>query len=869
MANWATVISALARIMCSLAALGAAAVPALAQQRVLGLDISAWQGNISQTTWNNFLNAENREFAFIRSSRGGTTGYYNQSDPNNENGQNTLSQRYDDPYFVQNITRATNAGILAGSYHFSRPNILSNTGTDEADHFMQMAGAWMRPGYLLPVHDLEAGDGVRSDNAMAQFTLDFSNRIYDVMGIRPAIYVNGNYANYVLGGASSSLRAQIVQTHPDLWIARWPNQNNPNAIDVQGANPDDSLSWLYGIWDDYGNSQPWHFWQYASTGRLQSFNNGGSNLDFNVAHGGIEYVKDHLVPALWMNNSSGEWTTLANWNSGQAPIAPVQGPGQVARVGPLTLPNPRLPGVDDGPRNVEGENDTVILDRPDANITVTHSSGTHSIRKLYARESLNVTGGSLIIKYVPSPDSTPISAQFSAAVSLSGSGALSVHTLQVDSTRTFTLGGGTLTFDTINLMPHGATPAKIALTGGVAINPLDNATATINKGAGAGSTGFIELGGAAPTLNVGNGAGDVDLSVNVPLTGMLLGAANTFAGPVTIDQGALRYGHAAGLPSTAVVTVNSGGRLEMNGISDTFAALASDPFHNSGMVMQGAANLTLSSPSGSNTYAGLINGSGSFTKSGGSTQILSGNNFLGAVNVDGGALILNGTNTTGAVTVNDGGLLGGSGSVTGPIAVNSGGHLAPGQSIGFFWANGGLTLQDGSVLEFELDTVNDTDISDLIISTASNGLTINGGTLNLTDSGNMTDGTYSLFAYAGALGGSLENLSLGDTPDGFNYSLLDTGTLIQLVVTNIGLPGDFNGDGFVDAADYAVLRKGMGSTYNEEHFNEWRTNFGEDSGSGNGSNSVGTVPEPATWALFITVLSTLGFVRRWRPIARL
>ena len=156
----------------------AAVAPAQAQQpRALGLDISAWQGNISQTTWNNLRNVENRQFVILRSSRGGTTGYYNQNNAANNNpvGQNTFSQRYDDPYFVQNINRVTTAGMFSGSYHFSRPDIIAstlnsggipNSGADEANHFLQMAGAWMRPGYLVPVHDLEAGDGARTDNEM-------------------------------------------------------------------------------------------------------------------------------------------------------------------------------------------------------------------------------------------------------------------------------------------------------------------------------------------------------------------------------------------------------------------------------------------------------------------------------------------------------------------------------------------------------------------------------------------------------------------------------------------------------------------------------------------------------------------------------
>src|SRR6478609_1895367 len=241
----------------------AASRPAFAQtQRLLGLDISAWQGNISQTTWNNIRTNENRQFVILRSSRGGTTGYYNQNDSDNSDGLNTLSQRYDDPYFVQNVNRVTAAGMYVSSYHFSRPDIIEttlnsggirNSGTNEADHFIEMAGAWMRPGYLLPVHDLEAGDGIRTDNEMAQFTIDFSDRIYQRMGVRPALYINGNYAAFILGGASAALRNQIAQPSailPDLaspaalklWSARWPNQADPDSIDVQNAEPKDTYT---------------------------------------------------------------------------------------------------------------------------------------------------------------------------------------------------------------------------------------------------------------------------------------------------------------------------------------------------------------------------------------------------------------------------------------------------------------------------------------------------------------------------------------------------------------------------------------------------------------------------------------------------
>ena len=559
-------------------------------QRLLGLDISAWQGNISQTTWNNIRTNDNRRFIILRSSRGGTTGYYNQSDADNSDGLNTLSQRYDDPYYIQNMNRVTAAGMFAGSYHFSRPDVVASTlnsggipnnGTDEADHFIQMAGPFMRPGYLVPVHDLEAGDGARTDSEMAQFCIDFSNRIYEKLGIRPAIYINGNYAANIIGGATLTLRNQMAQPstnspsvvspcYPILWSARWPNgSGNQYTGDIQTDQPHLSYAPIYGPWDDYGVTTPWVFWQYSSGERLPSFNSGNSNLDGDVLRGGIEFLKDQLTPAVWMHDGNGDWSTMTNWNSGQTPIAPVQGAGQVARVGPVVLPTPRLPGGTDTNAVTSGTNDTVILERPNANVTVTLSSGTHNIRKLYVRETLNVVGGSLTVHYAPSADSTTNGAQFSGSVTLSNAAAFSVHTLQVDTNRTFTLAGGTVTFNTMNLMPHNSTPGKLLVNGSVALNALNNVTAVIAKGSGAGTSGSIDLAGQPRALTVGNGNADVDLSAEVPIsnggltkagTGTLrLTSANTYAGGTILSLGRMLVNNPSGSGTgSGTVTVNGG-----------------------------------------------------------------------------------------------------------------------------------------------------------------------------------------------------------------------------------------------------------------------------------------------------------------------
>jgi autotransporter-associated beta strand protein len=237
-----------------------------------------------------------------------------------------------------------------------------------------------------------------------------------------------------------------------------------------------------------------------------------------------------------------------------------------------------------------GANDTVVLERSAANITVSLAAGAHTIRKLFVREGLNITGGSLVVGYVPSSDSTPMAAQFSAPVTVTGTATLSVHTLQVDAAQTFTIGhGGTLTFNTINLMPHATTPAKIALTGDPFLAGATGATGTINNGAGTGTSGFIDLGGATRVVNVANGAAAIDLALNVPVTNggltktgagtLALGGVNTYTGSTVVQAGRLELNgvlngnvaimngatFALGAASTGVRTINGSFTLEAGG----------------------------------------------------------------------------------------------------------------------------------------------------------------------------------------------------------------------------------------------------------------------------------------------------------------
>lgn len=541
-----------------------------AQTRSLGIDVSAWQGSLSQATWNTFKNSANRDFVWIRSSRGGTTGTHPGGGPGGGGDEGTLSRRYDDPYFQQNITYATKAGMFAGAYHFDRADILTNTGADEANHFLQMAGPWMRPGYLLPMFDMEAGAIQHTTPSLSNWSIEFSNTIFNATGIRPVIYLNTSYA-------TSELNASVAANMPNLVLAR-PSSGDP--LTTQPPTPDGYAN-PYGQWAS--QNPPWKFWQYSTTGGIPGYS---SNIDKDVANGGIEFVKDFLVPALWTTNDSGDWSDLTKWNSGAEAVQPPILPGQVpppnflaggvpwSTASPSDLeakPVARAPGVDVPLQGVYGSNDTVILERTSANPTITLSSGAYNIRKLYARETFNITGGSLGIGYVPSPDSTPFSAQFSAAVSISGGASLSVHTVDVDATRTFTIGDSSVALNTINLK-RGGTPAKIAVNGDVNFSPLNNAAASI-AATGSGNTGTVDLTGGQRVINVADGSAAIDLTIGVPVVSggltkagagtLALTGNNTYAGDTIVQAGRLSLATKT-LANGANVYLTSGATLELN-----------------------------------------------------------------------------------------------------------------------------------------------------------------------------------------------------------------------------------------------------------------------------------------------------------------
>ena len=87
----------------------------------------------------------------------------------------------------------------------------------------------------------------------------------------------------------------------------------------------------------------------------------------------------------------------------------------------------------------------------------------------------------------------------------------------------------------------------------------------------------------------------------------------------------------------------------------------------------------------------------------------------------------------------------------------------------------------------------------------------------------------------------------------------------SLMTSAVGLAGDYNGDGKVDAADYVVWRKDPASFGGDPAgYNTWVANFGNMAGSGSGGLSA--VPEPSCLVLLAGIaLGLIGGGRRRRP----
>jgi PEP-CTERM motif-containing protein len=147
---------------------------------------------------------------------------------------------------------------------------------------------------------------------------------------------------------------------------------------------------------------------------------------------------------------------------------------------------------------------------------------------------------------------------------------------------------------------------------------------------------------------------------------------------------------------------------------------------------------------------------------------------------------------------------------------------------------------------------------------------------------------FTILSAIGNIFGAFANVANGQrlaTSDGLGSFVVHYGPgsafntkLVVLSAFQAVLPGDYNQNGTVDAADYTVWRNHLGQPFtltNEnpaaatpgvvdaEDYVFWKSRFGDSLGSGSGAAATAIVPEPTTLVLLMLV-ATGWCVRRSR-----
>jgi hypothetical protein len=409
----------------------------------------------------------------------------------------------------------------------------------------------------------------------------------------------------------------------------------------------------------------------------------------------------------------------------------------------------------------------------------------------------------------------------------------------------------------------------------------------------------LTLGAAGPLM----GAGSLNLDTGSQVT-VGLNNASAFTGSIGVNSGAVLSFTGTGYTTPSYIDNYTGGNIRLTAGQRMAVGSAGvgvnggeiDVLGN-GNVLAGAAELDLGSTFYNFSPAGLITGhdsvmhfsggglvnQGSLALTGGTNDVFGkinnqtvnnpgGSPFIGNIVVTGGAtatfyddVTQNGTMkvsklggaTCKAIFL---GAFTGSGGITGGGDLYFEGDLRPGNSPASVTLGNNVDLGGGASINIEIAGTTPGLQYDQVHVT---GELVLGGTLRVSLlTFNPSSGQSFDILDWGSLSGTFATLQLPTLAGGltWNTSLLYSTGVIS--VAAIGLPGDYNSNGSVDATDYVLWRKYQGTTHvlpndptggtiGAAQYTTWRANFGKSPGSGSGATASSAVPEPTTLALLM------------------
>jgi T5SS/PEP-CTERM-associated repeat protein len=802
-------------------------------------------------------------------------------------------------YKFTKITGTTNAGATLGSstsvnvQSTSNPTNSPQPGTsttiDNGDD--RFSGNVVQVGnFLYAIHNITVNgrsalrwtiadatsfniveQGTISDSSLSYFYPSIAvNPIGDVVvgfsGSNSSTYagtyaVVGTSAGGVAGGSLTFGAPVQTKAGTDLYSAtRWG--------DYSAVTPDPADPGIFWAHQEYAANR------YSLSGTTYG----------NWATQATEVVPTKAGERRWSNTAGGSFAMGGNYFGGAAPIA----------------------------------TDHVIFSRPSASYSVTFSGSNTSNRASVRQGDVNwnLAGGSYTLTNsgVSTPSLVVGEFQGTASLSLSdgalntvnatiggtavGSGALNVNAgatwTNSNSVTVGATGAGTLTVQNLGTSYVGA---NLAIGGSGTVN-LNGGTirfdgysrapgGTLNFTSGtvqvAGDrtvdtdAAIKDWFGTAPTIGVGKKLvveGNASIATTAPVT--LAGgtvAANSFlisnGGHLVSTQTSQVIGPVAALIGSLIDA--TGGDLM---IGD---ATRADGFYTNGTVSVGSHTVTLADSDGA-----VVDAAATVT--------------LGAVGNPGTVSAASG------LTLNSGGALAGYGTVDTPNSaatpfsnngnINGNSLAEPLTLPGYVKGTGTLdnvaltgtfspgvgpaslnlgSVQYGGTLDIEIGGTMPGSDYDQLNHVVGAGLAQLGGTLDVSllngfmpQAGDMFD----ILTGAGGISGTFATTMLPALTGDLFWTINYGPSLVELAVeapTPV-LPGDFNSDGVVDAADYVVWRKGLDTTYTLADYDVWRAHFGETTGSNTASSlrTGASVPEPGTLLLALILAGHVCRCRRNR-----